>query len=559
MNRILLLSGLLMSFGASFAQSLPAGYTMHESALSSLTVYELPQQNQQLLIERAEADDKHGKMSMYGNIIDVNVDAETHGEWRTNADGDMIWQFRFRSNGAKALGIIFDDFYIPEGSFYYIYSSDRSWFEGPFDYTENHPTGIYRSADAYGEEAIFEYVQPFGVVGNPHLGMSGLINYYRFIDDPREERGGLGSSDPCEVDVNCPEGAGWADQRQAVVRLSLVAGSGIGFCSGTLVNNTSYDCKNYILTAMHCTEESTANNLLSSTIRFNFQRANCGSGSAPMSQQKVGMILRADSNDGGGASGSDFALVEMDDPIPASWNPFYAGWDATTSAPTADANGYRGFCIHHPNGDAKKISISSSVTNGTWGAPGNHWRVVWTETQTNWGVTEGGSSGSPLFNKSKRIIGTLTGGGSFCSSPSASDYYGKMDKHFYGNPNPANEDLVDWLDVAGTGLTAIDGSYVGSGSTPCAPEISSVDANLEFTDVMVYPSITSESLMISTPYFEQIREVRIFNADGKLVQSLRLNTANERIPVNTLSNGVYFITFIVHEGNHLTKKFTVVR
>lgn len=559
MKRILLALGLFVAVLTANSQDLPYGYNQHESALINLPNYSIPAQNQSLLIEQAEANDKMGKMSMYGNIVDVTVNSDTHGRWTTDAIGNLVWQFKFSSQGAKAVALLFNNFYIPEGSVYYIYSADRSWFEGPFDFNENHPTGIYRSADAYGEEAIFEYVQPADVVGTPRLGINGIINYYRFIVDPREDRGGMGSSDACQIDVNCPEGTNWVDQRQAVVRLSLVAGNGVGFCTGTLVNNTNYDCKNYILTAMHCTEESSSSNLLSSTIRFNFQRANCGTGSAPMSQQKVGLILRADSNDNGGSSGSDFALVEMDDAIPSNWNPYYAGWDASVSAPTADANGHRGFCIHHPSGDAKKFSTAGTVTSGNWVAPGNHWRVVWTETQTNWGVTEGGSSGSPLFNKSKRIIGTLTGGGSFCNALTASDYYGKMEKHFYGNPNTASQELEEWLDPANTGLIALDGSYVGSGSTPCAPQISNIENELSYDDVNVYPAIATDYINISSSVYDQINQVTIFNAEGKQVQSFKLNSSNQQLQIQNFSPGVYFISFIVNDGTHLTKKFSVIK
>jgi hypothetical protein len=551
----------LVSFIVLFevsAQSRPYGYDMHDNELLALNRFDLPNLDIQKLIEKAEEKDKKGQMSMYGAIHDVNIDAETHGNWRTDVDGNMIWQLKFKSQGAQAMALLFDDFYLPEGSFYYIYSADKSWFEGPFDFTENQPSGLYRSFDAYGDEAIFEYVQPAGVVGSPHLGINGVIHYYRFIQDPRQES--RGGSEACQVDVNCPEGADWVNQRQSVVRLSLVTGSGVGSCTGSLVNNTSYDCKNYILTAMHCTEESSNANLLVSTVRFNYQKPNCGTGTGPSSQQKVGLILRADSNDNGGLQGSDFALVEMDDTIPASWNPFYAGWDATTTAPGIISGNIRAICIHHPNGDVKKISAASTVVNGNWVAPGNHWRVVWTATETNWGVTEPGSSGSPLFNKDKRIIGTLTGGESFCTAQTASDYYGKMERHFYGNPNPSNEDLVDWLDAAGTGLTAINGATPNTTlSQPCTPQTSTSVQEIAFEDVTIYPSVATDMITISSAKFDLIKEVRIFDAAGRVVDSFSINNTQQNVSVQNLNTGVYFISFIANDGNFVTKKFTVNR
>ncbi|MFY7706519.1 MAG: T9SS type A sorting domain-containing protein [Flavobacteriales bacterium] len=562
MKKILLaLVSVSFLFEAS-SQTLPLGYSVHESELLALNKFELPLLDSDKLVAKAEENDKMGKMSMYGAIHNINIDAETHGDWKTDVYGNTTWQFKFKSQGALAMALLFDDFYLPEGSFYYIYSADRSWFEGPFDFTENQPSGLYRSMDAYGDEAIFEYVQPAGVVGNPHLGVNGVIHYYRFIIDPRaEQRGGL--SEACQVDVNCPEGADWVNQRQSVVRLSLVSPDGVGSCTGSLVNNTSYDCKNYILTAMHCTEESTNANLLVSTVRFNYQKPNCGSGTGSVSQQKVGLILRADSNDGGGTSGSDFALVEMDDAIPGSWNPFYAGWDATTATPGlfSSSSNIRGMCIHHPSGDVKKISAASTVTNGNWVAPGNHWRVVWTATETDWGVTEGGSSGSPLYNKDKRIVGTLTGGGSFCAAPTASDYYGKMERHFYGNPNPANEDLVDWLDAAGTGLTILNGATPDNSlsQAPCTPQTPTSVQELSFEDINIYPSVAIDNITISSAKFTELQEVRIFDASGRIVDSFSLNATQQTVSVQALNAGVYFISFIGNDGNFVTKKFTVNR
>jgi V8-like Glu-specific endopeptidase len=555
MKKLLLAAFCAVSLSAN-AQETPIGYAMSEAEIDQLHVVELENLNPAELIREAEEDDKMGKMSMYGRIIDLNVTPENYGVWKALPNGDMIWQLRFRVPSAQAVSVIFNDLYLPEGSKMYLYSADRSYFEGPYDFKENNASGIYRTAEVFGDEAVLEYYQPASVIGNAHLGIRGFVHFFRFIYDSREDRGGVGTSEACEIDVNCPEGTEWVDQRQSVVRLSLVAGNGVGLCTGSLVNNTSGDCANYILTAMHCTIDSDASDLLASTVRFNFQRANCGSGSASQTQQKVGLILKADSNDNGGASGSDFALVEMEDAIPSSWNPFYAGWNAGTTAPTADSENHKGFCIHHPAGDAKKFSTAGTVTTGTYSAANHHWRVNWVETETDWGVTEGGSSGSPLYNKEKQIIGTLTGGGSFCDAPTASDYYGKMDKHWTGNPNPANEDLVDWLDAAGTGWTTMNGAYVGSGATPCMPVASTEE--LTFEDVKVFPSFASDVVNISGNAELLDATVKIFDASGKLVSTFVMLNETATIDVTAWENGVYFISFQAGDHGYVTQKITIV-
>ena len=75
--------------------------------------------------------------------------------------------------------------------------------------------------------------------------------------------------------------------------------------------------------------------------------------------------------------------------------------------------------MHHPSGDIKKISTySSNLNTSGWNGNGvqSHWRVYWTSNSNGHGVTEGGSSGSPIFRANGRIMGTLTGGGSYCNS-----------------------------------------------------------------------------------------------------------------------------------------------
>jgi hypothetical protein len=299
-------------------------------------------------------------------------------------------------------------------------------------------------------------------------------------------------------------------------------------------------------------------------VRFNFQKPNCGSGSGPVTQNRVGLIRRADSNDSPGVTGSDFALLELEGTISTSWNVFYAGWDATTATPAVFDGNLRGMGIHHPAGDVKKISAAATVANtNSIGPPNTYWRVVWTATETNWGVTEGGSSGSPLYNGSKRVIGTLYGGNSFCtpaSAQSAADWYGKMERHFFGNPNPANEDLVDWLDPTGTGQTVLNGAYKNTAlSQPCTPAGVVTVEELNFEDVIIYPTIANDEITISGVKFDMVNEVRIFDAQGRQVSIFNVSGTQHVVPVSNLNVGVYFITFIAKNGNYLTKKFTVSR
>ena len=90
--------------------------------------------------------------------------------------------------------------------------------------------------------------------------------------------------------------------------------------------------------------------------------------------------------------------------------------------------------------------ILDNYTSGTL----DHWRV------DDWdlGTTEGGSSGSALFDQDGRVIGQLHGGGAACGNNDP-DWYGAF--HISWDGNSSSERLRDWLDPSGTGPDAIDG------------------------------------------------------------------------------------------------------
>jgi PKD repeat protein len=215
----------------------------------------------------------------------------------------------------------------------------------------------------------------------------------------------------------------------------------------------------------------------------------------------TGCLRIADSGDGGGNSGSDFLLVKMGTASneanvitqlkSTAFNAYWNGWNANTAATTGGAS------IHHPAGDIKKISTFTGNTVSTqWGtAAGSHWRVTWTSNANGYGVTEGGSSGSPLFNSSQGyVIGTLTGGGSFCTSQTAPDQYGKMAFHWTNNGTATNRQLKPWLDPTNSGLLVLAGS-----TDPCSVVVPTAPiANFAANQTNVTPATTVQFTDLTT-------------------------------------------------------------
>ena len=104
------------------------------------------------------------------------------------------------------------------------------------------------------------------------------------------------------------------------------------------------------------------------------------------------------------------------------------------------------------------------------------------------GVTEGGSSGSPLYSPEKRVIGQLHGGPSSCSAAdnAKADYYGRISVSWTGGGSNATR-LSNWLDAGATGAQFIDGLDTGGGGN-VAPV-----ANFSFTTSGLTANFTDTS------------------------------------------------------------------
>ena len=402
-----------------------------------------------------ELNEKNGEMYMVARLIDVDFSMDNSGSWDYLPDGTKIWRLSITSEDAKALSIHYSEFYLPEGSQLFLYNTNKKQVIGAFT-SQNNPRENRRFSTEIieGETTTLEYIQPAGIEGEPvinifkvsyiYRGVNGLIGRYKST-----KATGWGSSQACEVNINCPEGNNWQDEKRGVAEIYVIDGMSAGFCTGTLINNTNEDGTPYFLSADHCGGTSTDMDMWE--FYFNYEASSCTTpGTEPSYNTIVGSTFRAR---GPQTGGSDFLLLELDEVPPASYGVYYNGWDISTTGASSAIG------IHHPAGDIKKISKGGSLTTGTYsGCLANaHWQVVWQATATDHGVTEGGSSGSPIFNETtKKVVGTLTGGGASCTAQTAPDFYGKMDVHWETNGSTNADKLQPWLDPSNS-ASSLDG------------------------------------------------------------------------------------------------------
>ncbi|MCY7357267.1 MAG: hypothetical protein LH609_07300 [Rudanella sp.] len=104
----------------------------------------------------------------------------------------------------------------------------------------------------------------------------------------------------------------------------------------------------------------------------------------------------------------------------------------------------------------KKISFTNADTQSYgWGVPGTtHLISFWGSL----GVTDPGSSGSPLFDGNRRIVGQLQGGPSFCGATGTGlrDYYGRFFTSWTGGGTNTSR-LSNWLDSDNSSGTTTNG------------------------------------------------------------------------------------------------------
>ena len=260
----------------------------------------------------------------------------------------------------------------------------------------------------------------------------------------------IGESGSCNIDTACRVaelGEAFVHAKNAVAHMvfnyyntnGTVLGSYI--CTGTLLNDTVPGTQvPYFYTADHCFAGGSGGTpaqdrqkvAASLNTHWNYEATSCGSGVSTARTQVSGGadLLYNDTN-------TDAMFLRLRNPAPAFAT--FAGWDASVMAANSDV-----VAIHHPAGDAKKVSFGKQIPASSDAY--NH-GVGWLS-----GTTEGGSSGSGLFTVGAdgryRLRGGLYGGNAACansgnlSNTQNRDWYSRFDVVFpqirqYIAPQPA--------------------------------------------------------------------------------------------------------------------------
>ena len=394
-----------------------------------IPVYKMPSVNNKTLNELYKNEDIEGKPFKFAYVFEVSINIKENGILFEIPNVGKIWKLCIKSPSAYSLNFAITNYNLPKGAELYIYNKDKTSVLGALTRINNDSSRILPTIPIEGDEVYFEYFEPLGVEFSASPIISRVAHDYKGIFGKKsDEDGYFGTSGACNVDINCPEGINWQNEKRSVCRL-LINGSSL--CSGALINNAANNGTPYVLTANHCiSTNGSANNTV---FVFNYESPTCGGSDGSISQSISGATLRANWQT------SDFSLVQINTPVPFSYHPYYSGWYNVNSRPTAPV-----VAIHHPAADVKKISRDNA--SPTSSISDTHWFV------DSWvvGTTQAGSSGSPLYNSTHRIVGQdHQGDGYGPCDPNKGSHYGKLSSSWAGGGTNATR-LMSWLDPSNT-------------------------------------------------------------------------------------------------------------
>ncbi|MDP1811442.1 MAG: T9SS type A sorting domain-containing protein [Sediminibacterium sp.] len=410
--------------------------------------FELPSKNINELLEKEKNEmAKSNETKPFRLAVPVSVDLDIAKLTNWTYDKEYAYgKFTVKLNGALSASINFDKFYLPKATEMYVYNENGNMITGPVTENENNTNKIWGSWVYRGQFLTIEIKTPVSTKEQLLLHSSNIAYGYKEVYKSLKV-GGFGQSGTCNINVLCPLGNGWEPERNSVAL--ILDANGQYWCSGSMIMNTCTTNQPFFLTANHCYATNPVQNV--SAWRFTFQ---AWSATCTPSQNSDGVIyngstLRAN------WTNSDFCLVELNNTPPTNSGINYSGWTRSTT-PAQNATG-----IHHPSGDVMKISRAANPVSiaSAFGTTNQHWRADWTE-----GVTEGGSSGSPLYDQNHRIIGQLHGGPSACGSSQLWDFYGRFDLSWTGGGTNTTR-LSNWLDPSNSGAMTTNTTNVANLST----------------------------------------------------------------------------------------------
>jgi hypothetical protein len=388
--------------------------------------------------EAARSDDaNHPEWQRFAAPVSLDVSLNTHGVWST-VPGGRVWRCLIESPNGAGMVLPMKNVFIPQGGRLFAFTADGKSTWGAYTEDSNTPDGAFTLGPLPGRAVMLELFEPDGTNGQATLALDRVDIVY---DAAAAGVLGFGDARACNININCPEGDDWKDEKRGVARILMIFSNGAGWCSGSLIANTADTPEPFFLTAHHCQLIGMNPSFAQWRFDFHYEAPGCPNPTSEPPRQSVTGCERL-----AWLEETDFLLLRITPP-PASYGLYFNGWTRNSNPPNT------GTFVHHPIGDIKKISIDNVAPSNypfqiNWGPvfgispPNTHWNVV-----PDAGIFQPGSSGCPLFGPSGRILGQLHGGimNAFDSCKVQNAFFGRFDLSWEMGATPQSR-LRDWLD-----------------------------------------------------------------------------------------------------------------
>jgi hypothetical protein len=401
------------------------------------------------------------RVGVHRSIQDGTLD---RGTWAPMADGHRLWRMEIQSDSASGLRVEFSNFSVGQGK---VWVHSGSTIDGPYTARGPWGNGEFWSGTVQGDSAVIEYEAAGGMNSGGLVNNAPPFHVHRIAHEalnPQTPGGAIPlvyqtQPDPaalCNLDVNCYKD--WLVTKKSVAHIQFEETSGpeqgTFLCSGSLVGTRDNSFKPYLLTAGHCIHSEDSARSLETF--WAYETAGCNQPPPPdrgsLNSQNGGHLLGWATIQKG-----DYSLVLLPN-VPQGV--VFSGWDPHDPDLGAQLVG-----IHHPTGGFKRISFGHTVPSvdvfvGNDFAPSGYYHDVIYDL----GITEPGSSGSPLFSSPGVVVGMLTYGpavpGEVACATGDSGGYGK-----FSNAYAALQAYFENLPFAEVKPSATDVNFTGLNHT----------------------------------------------------------------------------------------------
>jgi len=381
----------------------------------------------------------------------LSLDVQNGGGVRTLSNGMQVWQLTIHSPQAAAIRVHFSNFDVGAGQVW-IYdgnapsAASRRRSLGPWTNKGMFGSGEFWTGSVLSDTVTIEYAPATGtgLTAVAPFAVDAIAHFWQSLADNSTPVADADPSAKCELDVSCY--SDYATFAKSTVAYDFVTDDGGGVaCSGAIVGTQSASFLPYMLTANHCVSSESEAETVEGL--FFYQTAKCGDTQPDLNSLEFD--FGASYVTGEPISKGDYTLLLFQEPAPAGVT--FAGW--TINEPAVND---KTTCIHHPMESWTKITFGHRLHDDAVTVDGNTAPAAdFYQIQSDKGVIEPGSSGSPLLNSKQQIVGTATasdvGSDNVCTLSQAS-VYGRFSNAWSGLKKYLEDTAASSLKVSANSL-----------------------------------------------------------------------------------------------------------